>query len=451
MKIPVSEKLYRLAKLMPCPLYVVGGYVRNFLIDKSLSLDVDLCAPISVDKFLPILNSVGFNVRCEYKRTGTVMFSDGESRYEFTSFRKETYNVGGTHTPVFTEFTDNIIEDAMRRDFRCNAVYYDVVREILVDPLNGIENIKNKILDTVCDADKVFSHDGLRLMRLARFSGELGFVPSKPTLEGAKLYAKNILDISAERIFEELKKILVSDTKYSFSDKLGHYHGLKILDKTGVLDFIIPELTAGRNMAQRSDFHLYDVLEHSLRCVMYADKSIRLSALLHDVGKPYCKQNFGRYHDHAKYGEQIARDILTRLKADKKTVNEVCKLTATHMFGVKSEGSTEERRLFIVDNFKDIEKILALMQADYSACKDDLSVSPTVSKLKDEMADMKREDVPFCLKDLKVCAKDLLNVGIERENVGKALKALQNKVVTGEIANEKKCLLKKSLSFNFLH
>ena len=302
----LPKNLISLAKEFDKPLYLVGGAVRNYLIDHSLSSDLDICAAIPMEQFVEGAKNCGFIISATYKRTGTVLFVDKNNHYEYTTFRKERY-VGGVHTPEYTEFTEDITEDAKRRDFKCNAIYYDIKNQQIIDVLGGVEDIKNKRLDTVQEPDKVFCSDGLRLMRLARFTGELNFKPTDSVIEGARKYSDNILDISPERIYAELKLILGSDSKYPFSDPMGHYNALKVLDETRVLDKIIPELTAGRGMAQRADFHKFDVLEHSLKSVLYSKKEIRLGALLHDIGKPFCFLKNGRYHGHADEGEKIAK------------------------------------------------------------------------------------------------------------------------------------------------
>lgn len=446
MQIYFSGKIKSLASKLNMPLYAVGGYVRNYLIDNKPSVDIDLSAPINAEEILPLIKEFGFNILCEYKTTGTIVFSDEVGRYEFTSFRNEEYEEGGKHTPTKTTFTTDIMVDALRRDFKCNAVYYDIKEDKIVDVLGGVEDIKNKVISTVDSPEKVFSHDGLRLLRLARFSGELNFKVDKATLEGAKKYASNIKDISVERIYDELKKILVCDSKYSFSNKNGHYDALKILDKTRVLDYIFPELTLGRNMKQREDFHNYDVLEHSLRTVKYADKSIRLSALLHDIAKPYCMQTYGKYYGHDKEGEIIAKDVLTRLKADNRTIREVCFLTSTHMFDLKCEVRESKVRLFIVKNFNMIEKFLLLKQADFSAGKDDLSISPVVTRWKEVIAKMKEEKLPFTVKQLCISPQELMAVGLNKNLIGETLTFLLEQVVCGNLENKKELLIKAVLS-----
>lgn len=444
MELYFSPKIFRLANALGSPLYAVGGYVRNFLIDGSLSYDLDLAGALRPEEVVSAAGELGFKLVAEYKRTGTAVISDGRQRCEYTCFRKEKYADGGAHTPVVTEFTDDIFTDSLRRDFKCNAVYYDIKNRRIIDPLGGAEDIKNRVLDTVTDAEEVFSHDGLRLMRLARFAGELGFKPAENVKLCAGRFASNICDVSAERVYDELKRIVVADRKYGFSDPEGHYTGLKILSETGVLDYIIPELTLGRRMEQRKDFHDHDVLEHSLRSVLYAAPDVRLDALLHDVGKPYCKITFGNYHDHAKYGETIAETILKRLKADNATVKRVKFLVKNHMLDLKGDMRENKLRRFIVGNYGYIPPLLELMQADYSACKDDTGKAPTVARWESLIDAMKSDGTPFSYSDLKISSEDLINMGYKGKEIGKELERIFDMTVLDpSLNNEEK--LKKTI------
>ncbi len=443
MNLYFEPKLKKLANSLALPLYAVGGYVRNYLIDGSISTDVDLCAPILACEVEEQLLKFGFTILCSYKRTGTLVFSGDNGRYEFTSFRKETYAEGGGHSPVSTEFTTDISLDAIRRDFKCNAIYYDIKNDKIVDVLGGVKDIENKVLDTVTDANEVFSHDGLRLMRLCRLSAELSFTPTAEVLDGAKQYAKNILDISAERIMTELKLILLSDSKYPFSKQSAHYDGLKMLSDIGVLDYILPELTKGRGMVQRADFHNYDVLEHSLRSVLYAPKEIRLASLLHDIGKPYCMQEYSKYHAHDVEGEKIVRAVLKRLKADNKTIEEVAFLTRYHMLDIKSEMREAKLKRFIVKNEKYLDKLLMLKQADFSACKDCLGVAPTVVRWKKLYEDMRSKGVPFSLKQVNIEPLKIKALGANEKDIGKILDELWDYLILYPDRNDEQYLTER--------
>ncbi len=440
MKNILPKNFINLAKTMPKPLYVVGGAVRNFLIDGSLSNDIDLAGAIPTADFIKALNEFGIKESATYPRTGTVMFSDGEHHYEYTAFRRDKY-VGGEHLPEISEFTEDLGEDALRRDFKCNAIYYHVQEDEFIDPLGGVQDINNKTLSTVCEPDKVFGFDGLRLMRLARFAGELNFKPTYETLKSAKKYADNILEISPERILSELKMILVADKKYPFSDPIGHYNALKILDHTRVLDKILPELTEGRGMAQRADFHKYDVLEHSIRTVLYSRPSIRLGALFHDIGKPFCFLRDGYYYHHFSEGEKIAERVLKRLKADNATIEQVKFLVREHMVDLDCSMSENKVRRFLVKHQDRLDELRWVKQADFRASLEIESVAPTIVKWKKIYDKMIAEGTPFNLKELKITAQDLISLGYKDKWIGKELKALFDYAVLNPQKNNKETLL----------
>ena len=438
----LPEKLIRFAQSLPYPLYVVGGKVRDFLAGLNAeNPDIDICAPAHADDFIIRAKEAGFTVDAEYKNTGTVKLTYGKDNFEFTCFRSDKY-IRGEHTPAETFFTTDINADARRRDFKCNAVYYDIAARKIVDPLGGVEDIDNKRISTVERAEKVFGEDGLRLMRLARIAGQTGFVPTAECLSGARANAHLIKEISAERIFAELTLILNADKKYGIS--LGQYMGLKIIYGIGVMQIILPELCEGAGVVQNKKYHKYDVLEHSVRCAAYADESIRLAALLHDVGKPYCFKTFGNFIDHDREGARIAADICRRLKVSKKLTEQTVKLVELHMYDLRCDAKENKVRKFIVENYGLFDKILLIKQADYSACTDDFKKAPSVEKLEGIFQKMKGEGVPFTLKQLLIKGNDLLDIGVPAEEVGKTLNLLLLDCAINLVANDKEKLLTRT-------
>ena len=440
MKELIPEQIQILAQGCPFPLYVTGGAVRDCLAGLKSAADWDLAAPVSAETFEKAAQKCGVTVQSVYKHTGTVNVSKEGVKIEFTSFRTDKYR-RGEHAPCDVVFTDDIETDAKRRDFKCNAVYYEIARGEFVDPLGGIRDIRDKIISTTREADEVFSEDGLRLMRLARQAAQLDFTPDFPTLFGAKFNAALIGKISVERIFSELMLILHADEKYGIP--YAQYNGLKVLQSTDVLRYILPELALGDGMPQRADFHDHDVLEHSLRTVKYADRSIRLAALLHDVGKPYCYANFGNYHRHEIEGARIAEEILTRLKAPNKVIEDTVALTRTHMYDLNNQTKESKIRAFIVENYALYPRILLIKQADYSGCKDDLHVCPTVRRWTKIYDKMKAARAPFTLKELDICGKDLVGE-IEDRNIGRILHALLLQCAKNPALNRRGYLLQEA-------
>ena len=354
---------------------------------------------------------------------------------EYAAFRSDKY-IRGEHTPAETFFTEDISLDARRRDFACNAIYYDISADSFVDLLGGIDDVNAKRLRTADAPDKVFGEDGLRLLRLARFAGTTGFTPTAETIASAKKNAELIADIAPERVFAELKLILSADEKYG--NERGVYEALKILDETRVLDGIFPELTAGRNLKQRADFHDHDVLEHSLRAAAYSVRAgalaggedvpapfeVRLAALLHDIGKPAAYFRDGKFSDHPNMGAEICRAALTRLKAPVKTIAFIEDLTRWHMYDYDLKTKENKLRKFIVSHYDIFAALLLVKQADYSACKDNLSPAPCVIRLKNLEAKMRAENVPFSLKELAVRGNEIAPLLPSPRYVGATLNEL---------------------------
>ena len=189
MKELIPEQIQILAQGCPFPLYVTGGAVRDCLAGLKSAADWDLAAPVSAETFEKAAQKCGFTVQSVYKHTGTVNVSKEGVKIEFTSFRTDKYR-RGEHAPCDVVFTDDIETDAKRRDFKCNAVYYEIARGEFVDPLGGIRDIRDKIISTTREADEVFSEDGLRLMRLARQAAQLGSTEILP-MSAALNFAPN--------------------------------------------------------------------------------------------------------------------------------------------------------------------------------------------------------------------------------------------------------------------
>lgn len=442
----LPKSLIRLAEAFPSALYAVGGLVRDFLAgyDVTNGADIDICAPVRGEEFIALAQKSGFKINALYKATGTVKLKDNAGNsFEFSPFRTDKY-VRGMHAPIETAFTDDILLDAKRRDFTCNAIYYDIKNEEYVDPLCGMRAVKEKCLTTVAPADKVFGEDGLRLMRLARFTAQTGFAADGECLAGAKKNAALIRDIHPERIWAELAAILTADKKRGFTN--AHYRGLKVLDETRVLDYILPELTAGRGMAQRADFHSHDVLEHSLRCAMYCppDLTLRFAALLHDVGKPERFISTGRFHGHDIAGAEIVEKIAGRLTVPKAIGRRAADLTRLHMYDLSMNTSENKLKRFFIENYELLPDLMALKQADYSACKDDLSPCPANLRWQRLLDEMKRSGAPMRLAELKIKGDDVIALGHEKSYTAKILNALLLKCAVDPRLNDQETLLRLS-------
>lgn len=213
-----NEKLYKLSQLLDCPLYLVGGAVRNSILGLPLG-DYDTASANLPNDVVSKLKGTEFTVLAEYPRTGTVLIASDEFKTEHTTFRTDSYPINsGVHSPERVEFTTDIEIDALRRDFTVNAIYYNLTSDIIVDPTGGIDDLKKRELRTVDDPKRVLGEDALRIMRLVRLRAELGFGIESMTLAVASELGTRVKDISRERITDEYIKTLKGATKYGIND-----------------------------------------------------------------------------------------------------------------------------------------------------------------------------------------------------------------------------------------
>lgn len=233
MLIEVPENIIKLSKLLP-ELYIVGGYVRNKIMNIS-ETDIDICGPMTLSDLEKMLEGSKFSLKVKNKVLGSAFITYASESYEYTTFRKDFYSEGGNHMPTKVEFVSSAKEDAKRRDFTCNALYYDVKEDKILDFYGGIDDIKNRVIKTVETPDEVLSHDGVRILRLFRFQCELNFKIDKQTLITAYKYKNNLRDISGERVLYEITNILHSSNKYRGISKPNAYmKALKYFNKGNI-------------------------------------------------------------------------------------------------------------------------------------------------------------------------------------------------------------------------
>lgn len=412
----IPSGLKKLAALLPRPLYLVGGYVRDSLCSFAPH-DADIAGDMDPEEIFAFLQDKCL-VKTTSKKLMTLKLNIGAEEYEYTAFRTDSYTTG--HSPSDVKRTNDIRSDALRRDFTVNAIYCDVSTGEIIDPLNGTEDVKNRTFRATRDA--TFAEDGLRLMRLCRLAAETGFDIDPETKERAKRNASLIKDISPERIREELDKILVADTRYGV--EYAHERGLRLLDETGVLEYILPEITLGKGMPQRADFHRYDVFDHIIATVKYSDPSVRLAALLHDCAKPYCKIKTGLYRGHDVEGERLSAEIMQRLRYPNAVIKETKALVLYHMYDLNCDAKNNTLRKFVQSHHEIIDKLVLLKQADYlgSGLRD--GVSPGAKRLSDIYEAVQRDNVPFGIADLLIDGRDLEKIGVPEIRRGELLKSL---------------------------
>lgn len=432
----IPDSLRKLNEMSSCPIYAVGGFVRNKIAGLG-ETDIDIAGP-AVAEALGI--SRRFQTKIVNYKLGTAVICYNDDKYEYTPFRVERYAPGGEHTPVEVRFTTDLRQDAMRRDFTCNSIYYDITNDKIIDPLNGTADIEKKIIRSY-NPQRTFSSDGLRILRMIRLAVETGFKIDGETAKAAKANAPLLRDISAERRRDELNRILLADTKYGV--KWAHYRGLRLIQQLGLWKYLIPQLEDGAGLMQNPLYHKYDVLEHTNQTVKFAAPDIRLAALMHDVGKPYCVSKFGNMHGHEVISAHIVRYDLGEygLKYPNDVIEEVEWLCLNHMYDIARNTKEAKLRIFVATNFDRIDKLVELMEADNLARgMDDETREVRLKAVKQKLIE---EGAPLTLSDLKLDGSVLIREGIQPVKIGGVLKELWRACVIDPKLNNEDWLLKQ--------
>ncbi len=315
--------------------FAVGGGVRDLLLNRIVK-DWDFTTNATPEKIQEIFPESFYD-----NSYGTVGVKMDPEIFEITPFRKEGKYSDLRH-PDKIEWAETLDEDLGRRDFTINAMATDGQK--IIDPFNGQEDLKNKLIRAVGDPDKRFQEDALRLMRAIRIATQLGFTIEEKTWAAIWNNASLIKNISSERIRDELVKILTSDYPAD---------GIRLLDNAGILEYILPELTAGKGVDQKGTHHVDDVFTHSVKALQFCENKdwvVRFATLVHDIGKPvtYRERNGkATFYNHELVGANIARDIAERLHFSKEQREKIWMLVRWHMFSVSEFLSDSAIRRFI--------------------------------------------------------------------------------------------------------
>ena len=416
--------------------YVVGGCVRDFLLGKPVS-DTDIATsalPIETEK---ILRSKHIKVIETGIKHGTVTAVIDKTPYEITTFRTDGEYMD-SRRPESVEFVQDIKEDLKRRDFTVNAMAYNESAG-LIDLFGGKDDLKDRIIRAVGDPDKRFKEDALRIMRAVRITAVLGFEIEENTKKA--LFENRFLlkNIAAERILTELLKLLVGKNV------------LHVLDEyREVIAVVIPELRDTFHCAQNTPWHMYTVYEHIIRAVAFAppDSVIRLTMLLHDIGKPSVKQTDenGRDHfkTHAAAGERIAETVLRRLKVSNEIFSKVTTLIKYHQ-SVENVNDIKIKRWF---NKIGQEYTLSLFEVRIADLKAHNTKKAevhaeiqTLERLKEEALALISRGDPYRVCDLAVNGNDLMALGFSGRDIGDKLQEILALVLEDKLKNEKSELL----------
>lgn len=354
--------------------WVVGGYVRDHLLDRTQpDLDVvveDGGARGLAERFAEL---AGAGPPVIFERYGTAQVTLPGHLVEFVSARSESYASDSRKPDVRPATLD---DDLRRRDFTINTLLMDFDGNIQDRLGTARADLDSRLLRTPADPLQTFSDDPLRMLRAVRFAAQLGFEPASNLLPAMRQLSGRLVPpvVSVERIADELCKMLESDRP-----KLA----LELLDAGGLLEVVLPEVTACKGVAQ-SGYHTHDVFGHTLIAVGLTppDLIVRLGALLHDVGKPATATPDGAFTGHEDVGAGIARGALERLRFSQRDIDAVTTLVRLHLRPVyyRSEWSEGAVRRLARDAGAQIERLMALARADIAA-----SAYPEPEKL-DELA-----------------------------------------------------------------
>ena len=405
-------------------LYLVGGSVRDAFLERALE-DFDFATSARPDRVKELLNGwadVVYDVGATY---GTIAAQKNGHTVEITTFRKEVYR-DDSRKPIVT-YSDNIETDLSRRDFTVNAIALSLTELEPVDPYGGLADLAAKTLRTPLDPEISFGDDPLRMLRLFRLQAILGFTPDDRAVTAVRKMASRLEIISAERIRDELSKVIVSPMPSV---------ALQRIVETGLADYFLPELP--RLAMEQDPFHQHkDVLAHTLAVVdkTSPDLVLRLAALFHDIGKPDTRE-FGprgvTFHHHEVVGARIARHRLRALRYPKEVVDDVGQLIFLHLRPHTLElGWTDSAvRRYVRDAGPLLESLNELVRCDVTTAnkRREKAIHARVDELESRIAELSAKEELAALRS-PIDGHDVMGyLGIEPgPQVGEIMKILLEK------------------------
>lgn len=412
--------------------YVVGGCVRDSILGRTPD-DWDITTSAKPEQVKELFHRT-VDTGLQHGTVTVLMEKEG---YEVTTYRVDGEYEDGRH-PKEVTFTASLEEDLKRRDFTINAMAYNPSRE-LVDLFGGMEDIDRKIIRCVGDPLERFTEDALRIMRAVRFSAQLGFTIEDETRKALKVLAPNLKHVSAERIQTELVKLLVSP----------HPDYLRVAYEAGIIAEFLPEFDVCMETPQNTPYHCYTVGEHILHSLNYvrADRVLRITMLLHDIGKPVVRKTDENGRDHFKMhgeaGEKMAGQILRRLKFDNDTIYKVTRLVKWH--DDRPAGTTKSVRRAVnrigedlFPYYLEVQQADMLAQSEYRRAEK----QERLDKVKEAYEVIMNEHQCVSLKTLAVTGKDLIQAGYKPgREIGETLNRLLEEVLADPQKNQKEVLL----------
>lgn len=350
--------------------YIVGGYVRDLLMNRKASTDIDFVTEQSgIELAQNVAQDIDPKLKVSvFKTYGTAMIKYKELELEFVGARKESYTENSRKPEVEG---GSLEDDQKRRDFTINAMAISLNKESfgeLVDPFNGVEDLENEILRTPLEPAQTYSDDPLRMMRAVRFASTLNFKIEENSLQAIQQEAERIKIVSMERIMVEFNKIMLSE-KPSV--------GLRLMEQTGLMKLIIPELIELKGVEEVEGQTHKDNFYHTLEVVDNISVNtdnlwLRWAALLHDIGKAPTKKfvegTGWTFHGHEFLGSKMVKTLFQRLKlplgSDMKYVQKMVKLSSRPIALITDDASDAALRRLLFDAGENLEDLFTLCKAD---------------------------------------------------------------------------------------
>ena len=366
----ISKVISELSDEAQINAFLVGGCVRDLMLNPlAEAIDVDIMVEgDGIDFAEKLAKKINVPKIVPFKKFATAKIPFSEFEIEVASARLEKYDESSRNPSEVV--ISNIEDDLLRRDFTVNAMAVSLNKENFgefFDPFNGMEDLSNKILRTPLDSDTTFSDDPLRMMRAAYFASKLSLDIDPSCLESIKNNAERITIVSQERKTNELFKIL-GTKKPSI--------GLNILQESGLMNFVFPEIAVMYGLDQSNEYHHKDIFYHTLEVVdnaaQLSDKlDLRLAALVHDIAKPktrrLSKSKGYTFYGHDDVGARMLKGISSNMKFSNSTRDYIAKLTALHLRPIslaKKDVTDSAIRRLIVDAGEEIDDLMKLCRAD---------------------------------------------------------------------------------------
>lgn len=461
LKFTIPDYIQKIARILSkegYEVYLVGGAIRDIAMGKTPN-DYDLATNALPDEMLELFpKSVSTGAKF-----GTVIALVEDSKkenhdVEVTTFRSEEEYIDG-RWPSKVEFVDEIYKDLGRRDFTINAMAIDLPLELLdsqeierdwevYDPFGGMEDIKLKLVRAVGTPIERFKEDGLRAFKACRLASQLEFEIERDTFEAIKKCIPIAKQVSMERIRDEFMKLLLKSPKPS--------KGIDLMRESGLLQIFLPELLEGFGVEQKL-YHVHDVYWHSLKTCDYAEDSVKLAALLHDIAKPRTDMGNGHFYGHDVMGVEMIETIMKRLRFSKTEIERVKTLVRNHMFYYphsQQEGKSNEdmqlsqwsdsavRRFLNRVGEENVEDLFKLRIADATSNPNSPFNPEEITQLQKHISEVRAKDMALKVSDLDITGEDLKLIGVQAgPAMGKILNALLDIVIEDPLMNTKEKLL----------